>query len=68
MKKYEYDYIKQVWLKDGIPQDCGHPQDFGCNCYGRRYQLFLGGLITEEEINLLGLKKDGRGSGSIEDA
>ena len=33
--KYSYDYDKQVWIKDGLYQDCGHPKEMPCQCYGR---------------------------------
>lgn len=34
-KKFSYDYDKQVWIKDGVYQDCGHPAEMNCDCYGR---------------------------------
>jgi len=36
-KKLSFDYDKQVWIKDGKYQDCGHPADMVCNCYGREH-------------------------------
>lgn len=38
-----FDYDRQAWIRDGIVQRCGHPDDmlarFGwqCGCYGRRH-------------------------------
>jgi hypothetical protein len=30
-----YDYENQCWVIAGIVQDCGHPENMKCNCYGR---------------------------------
>ena len=35
--RLSYDYDKQAWIKDGVYQNCGHPKDVACNCYGRRH-------------------------------
>ena len=35
-KALSYDYAKQVWIKDGLYQDCGH-LDLSCGCYGREH-------------------------------
>lgn len=33
-----FDYDKQVWIIDGVYQNCGHPKDMDCNCYGRQHK------------------------------
>lgn len=33
----EFDYDLQVWLVDGIYQDCYHPTTMACQCYGRAH-------------------------------
>ena len=33
----QYDYDNQAWIKDGEYQDCGHPQDLRCACFGRAH-------------------------------
>lgn len=30
-----FDYDHQVWVKDGVYQDCAHPLPMICHCYGR---------------------------------
>ena len=30
-----YDYKNQCWVIKGIIQDCGHPKEMKCSCYGR---------------------------------
>ena len=37
-KRLSYDYEKQAWIKDGTYQDCGHPPDMECGCYGRLHK------------------------------
>jgi hypothetical protein len=32
-----YSYTHQCWIKDFIIQDCGHPQDMPCACFGRQH-------------------------------
>ena len=32
-----YDYEKQVWIRDGVYVNCGHPQSMNCGCYGRAH-------------------------------
>ena len=29
-----FDYENQAWVKDGLYQRCGHPDEMGCKCYG----------------------------------
>jgi hypothetical protein len=36
--KLSYDYEKQVWIKDGKYQNCGHPTEMNCGCYGRKHK------------------------------
>ena len=36
--EYSYDYDKQVWILDGKYQDCGHPNETNCGCYGRKHK------------------------------
>ena len=33
-----YDYTNQAWALNGVYVNCGHPEDMGCNCYGRKHQ------------------------------
>ncbi|MBT9166933.1 MAG: hypothetical protein DDT19_00257 [Syntrophomonadaceae bacterium] len=35
---YGYDYDKQVWVVDGKYDDCGHPEEMKCTCYGRLHK------------------------------
>lgn len=52
---FNYDF--QVWILDGVIQDCGHPQAGertmlgeiwdGCNCYGRAH---AGELFDPEDL------------------
>ena len=37
-KKLSFDYDKQVWIKDGVYQDCGHLESMSCYCYGRKHK------------------------------
>lgn len=37
-KAYCYDYENQVWIIDGKYQDCGHPIEWECDCFGRIHQ------------------------------
>jgi len=30
-----FDYSNQAWVVQGRYVDCGHPEDFHCNCFGR---------------------------------
>lgn len=30
-----FDYDHQVWVKDGVYQDCQHPDGMNCRCFGR---------------------------------
>ena len=30
-----FDYDHQVWVKDGVYMDCGHPESMACGCFGR---------------------------------
>ena len=32
-----YDYNRQVWVKNGRYERCGHPDTMICNCYGREH-------------------------------
>ena len=32
-----YDYKNQVWIRDGKYEDCGHPADMDCQCFGRKH-------------------------------
>ena len=32
-----FDYDHQVWVKDGVYQDCGHPTSMDCGCFGRAH-------------------------------
>jgi hypothetical protein len=34
-----YDYERQAWVVNGRYQDCCHPGDMKCRCYGRRHAL-----------------------------
>lgn len=34
-EKIEYDYINQAWTVNDVYQDCYHPKDYACTCYGR---------------------------------
>ncbi len=34
---YCYDYEHQAWIEHGVYQDCGHPADMPCTCYGRQH-------------------------------
>lgn len=45
-KKLSYDYEKQVWIKDGVYQNCGHPEKMDCGCYGREHKNEVA-IITE---------------------
>jgi len=36
--KLSFDYDKQVWIINGKYQNCGHPEDMNCNCYGRQHK------------------------------
>jgi len=31
-----FDYDNQAWVLSGEYQDCGHPEDMECKCYGRK--------------------------------
>jgi hypothetical protein len=52
---YNYDF--QVWIIDGVIQNCGHPKAGeltklgevwdGCNCYGRKH---AGELFDPEDL------------------
>jgi len=33
-----YDYDLQVWILSGSYQNCGHPEDMNCDCFGRLHQ------------------------------
>ena len=33
-----YDYNLQVWIVSGRYQDCGHPEDMNCECFGRLHK------------------------------
>jgi len=33
-----FDYVKQVWVKDGFYVRCGHPKSMDCGCYGRLHE------------------------------
>jgi len=33
--KLSFDYEKQVWIKNGVYQNCGHKQEMDCRCFGR---------------------------------
>lgn len=33
-----YDYVKQVWVKDGKYQRCGHLDSMDCKCYGKEHE------------------------------
>lgn len=37
-KQYGYDYTNQAWVKDGVYQDCNHPADMNCCCFGRAHK------------------------------
>lgn len=41
-----YDYKKQMWVIDGVIQNCGHPEDMDCGCYGREHAGELTNLLT----------------------
>jgi hypothetical protein len=32
-----FDYERQAWVQNGRYQDCGHPADMDCQCYGRKH-------------------------------
>ena len=32
-----YDYEHQAWVKNGYYENCGHPDDMNCGCFGRRH-------------------------------
>lgn len=51
--KYSYDL--QVWIKDGIIQDCGHPESMLCKdfCAQRRYRR-----LTERQAKTLAIRGD----------
>ena len=36
--KYSYDYEHQAWIVNGVYQDCGHPNEMTCGCYGRLHR------------------------------
>ena len=36
--EYQYDYDNQAWIINGEYQDCAHPVDHGCGCYGRLHK------------------------------
>lgn len=53
MPELFFDYDRQAWVKDGVYQDCHHPQEGatytdtiqggqrvwpGCQCYGRLHE------------------------------
>ena len=44
--KLSYDYEKQVWIKDGKYQNCGHKAEMNCGCYGRIHKNEIA-IITE---------------------
>ena len=33
-----FDYDRQVWVKHGVYQDCGHPKHMDCRCFGRLHK------------------------------
>jgi len=33
-----YDYTNQAWVVDGVYIRCGHPEEMGCNCYGKEHE------------------------------
>lgn len=33
-----YDYEHQAWVEDGRYVRCGHPEDMGCQCYGKAHE------------------------------
>jgi hypothetical protein len=34
----QYDYDNQAWIVNGKYENCAHPVDHGCQCYGRLHQ------------------------------
>ena len=38
MIKDGYSYEHQCWIVDFVVQNCGHPQDMTCGCFGREHQ------------------------------
>ena len=38
MTKVKYDYENQVWIVNGIYQNCGHLESMNCNCFGRLHK------------------------------
>lgn len=39
LKKLSYDYEHQAWIVEGRYQDCAHPPEMNCQCYGRQHAL-----------------------------
>ena len=37
-KAHSFDYDNQVWIKAGVYQDCGHPANMVCGCFGRLHK------------------------------
>ena len=35
ISKIKYDYENQCYIYSGVIQDCNHPINMGCSCYGR---------------------------------
>lgn len=45
-----FDYKNQAWVINGIYQDCNHPQDMGCSCYGRLHKGQQAQEASDQEI------------------
>ena len=46
-----YDYKLKTWVLDGKYVRCGHPDNMGCACYGRRHE-------GEQTVDRWGRKPD----------
>lgn len=33
-----FDYDRQAWVQKGRYIRCGHPEDMGCDCYGKLHE------------------------------
>ena len=36
--KITFDYENQAWIVDGHYVRCGHPEQLGCDCYGKQHE------------------------------
>ena len=45
-----YDYKNQAWVRHGKYQNCGHPPDMDCGCYGREHAYQICTIKINENL------------------